>query len=144
MLLNKLGEFTFIRIDPPPMGPAQVSAIESYPGVDGHSYWLLGEKGEPVAVTTVADVLPDGGQTGVGVAMVLFRYYQQTIGQRLPMWYAGLEITDWRYQVVGVRQVAITPQLRSVGGTSGGGVNGALLVAEWLIVPELQTAEEEA
>lgn len=132
VLTNSIGDFAFIRIDPAPQGPRKVMAIETSAGVDGHSYWELGEKGEPMAYVTQVD-LPS-----IGAAMVVFRGYQNLIGTRVPMQYAGLDpITDWEYQVHDVRQVAIKETGLRVGGVSGSGAYGAILVAEWILIPEL-------
>jgi hypothetical protein len=137
VLINAIGDYQVLRIDPAPQGPRKVTAIESSAGVDGHSYWLLGEKGEPAQYRTVVD-LPS-----IGAAMVVFRGYQSLIGTRVPLQYAGLDpITDWEYQVVDVRQVEITPTLQRVGGVTGSGTGGALLIAEWILVPEITVTEE--
>lgn len=139
-MTNRLGEFYFIKFDPPPQGPAQVVALESSPGVDGHSYWTLGEKGEPQQVRTIVDCATQAA------AMILFRDYQNAIGQTLPaQWGDTPEVTEWRFVVLAVRQIDIVPLILSVGGVIGGsGTGRALLVAEWVIVPELQVAEAEA
>lgn len=135
---NQIGDFPIIRLSPVPQGPREMSAVESYPGVNGHSYWLLGKKGQLVPHTTFVDCL------SVAHAMYTLNEYQKTIGQRLPITYAGNEITDWRFQVIDVEVVDISPTLLQIGGTLGTKAGGATLIAQWALIPELQTAEAEA
>ena len=112
---------TFAR----PRKTAQQTLVESRPGTDGHSLWLLGNRGQPVEIETTVDV------ASATAAATTFDAYLAMVGTNVAVVWAGASVGN--FDVLDVQPVKVGATVLGVGGVSG--ASGGIVIARWTLIP---------